>query len=370
MSLNELLELSHRYGKDMSYVIAGGGNTSWKNEELMYVKASGTELATIGGEGFVKMNLSRLDEIWGREYSENSEEREEQVLADMMASRFPSEEGKRPSVESLLHALIPYTYVVHTHPALVNALTCSREGEKVVEELFGKQAVWIPVTDPGYILAKYISDKVTRHMDEGLEFPRIIFLQNHGVFVSGSSVEEIDKTYKSIFEKIDGKLKKDTVPVAEVSPLDPSLVDEAREILNPLMGGELTVLGFVNQDILDFAGSVESFEPLSLSFTPDHIVYYGFKPVYTESMKGLAGAVTAYIDENKVNPRLAVIKDVGAFSFNTSESMAEKGKLLFIDDVNIAVYVKSFGGHLFMPTENIDFIRNWEVEKYRASLSK
>jgi rhamnose utilization protein RhaD (predicted bifunctional aldolase and dehydrogenase) len=207
-------------------------------------------------------------------------------------------------------------------------------------------------------------------MEEGREFPGIIFLQNHGVFVSGSTAEEIDRIYRDIFAKISDRLPPGCKPVGRVSPLDRSLVEEARQILRALQGEGVRVLGFVNQDILDFGDSEEAFRPLSLSFTPDHIVYYGFKPVYAESFRALTGAFRAYREENGVEPRLAVIKGVGAFSFNTSPSMAEKGRDLFIDDVNIAVYVKGFGGHQFMPAENIDFIRNWEVEKYRASLSK
>jgi rhamnose utilization protein RhaD (predicted bifunctional aldolase and dehydrogenase) len=77
MSQEILIAASKRYGSDKDYVIAGGGNTSWKTEKYMYVKGSGTELSTIGSEGFVKVNLEKLDAIWSRNYSEDPDTREE-----------------------------------------------------------------------------------------------------------------------------------------------------------------------------------------------------------------------------------------------------------------------------------------------------
>jgi len=73
MSLETLISISKTYGSNPEFVIAGGGNTSWKNDEYMFVKGSGTELATIEEEGFVKVNLQKLDTIWSRTYSEDSD---------------------------------------------------------------------------------------------------------------------------------------------------------------------------------------------------------------------------------------------------------------------------------------------------------
>jgi len=118
------------------------------------------------------------------------------------------------------------------------------------------------------------------------------------------------------------------------------------------------------------SGSKEAFAPLELAMTPDHIVYYGFKPVFSHSLESLGKDISDYIRENHVNPRLAVIKGVGAFAFAGSPSLTEKARMLFLDDVKVAVYTESFGGFQFMPQDQTDFIRNWEVEKYRVSLSK
>jgi rhamnose utilization protein RhaD (predicted bifunctional aldolase and dehydrogenase) len=102
----------------------------------MYVKGSGMPLADAAADSFVRMDRAALARIWDRHYPEASEERESAVLADMMAARMPGEEQKRPSVEALLHDLIPFAFVVHLHPALVNGITCSQQGETAMKEIF------------------------------------------------------------------------------------------------------------------------------------------------------------------------------------------------------------------------------------------
>ena len=368
MSMDKLIEASNRYGSDIEYVIAGGGNTSWKTDEFMYVKGSGTELGTIKADGFVKVDLKKLDEIWKRNYSKDVDKREEEVLIDLMASRFPEEKDKRPSVETLLHGLLPYTYVVHTHPALINGITCSKNAEEIVTEVFGDKALWVSITNPGYILAKVVKDKINDHLKSGKEFPLLIFLQNHGVFVSGNTIEEIDTLYETMIKEIDKRIVKHPDTTREA--VDYHSQKKAEQITKEVLGDKCSVLGFYNSDILRFAESNEKFAPLNISFTPDHIVYYGFKPVYSEGLASLGDDLKNYIKNYEVNPRLAVVKGIGAFAINSSDTLAEKSALLFEDDVKIAVYTDSFGGYQFMPQDKIDFIRNWEVEKYRVSQSK
>jgi rhamnose utilization protein RhaD (predicted bifunctional aldolase and dehydrogenase) len=160
MSLEALVEISNYYGKNPDYVLAGGGNTSWKDGKTLYVKASGTSLAEVVPDSFVKMDRNALARIWEKQYPESSDERESAVLADLMAARKAGEEKKRPSVETLLHDILPFTFVVHLHPVLVNGLTCSQQGEKAAEEIFGKDAIWIAPVNPGYVLSRIVKTAI------------------------------------------------------------------------------------------------------------------------------------------------------------------------------------------------------------------
>ena len=102
--LAALAAMSNQYGANPEYVLAGGGNTSFKSADRLWVKGSGTSLATIKPEDFVVLERPLLDAMWSKSYPENEEDREADVLKDMMYARVRGE-NRRPSVETLLHNL-------------------------------------------------------------------------------------------------------------------------------------------------------------------------------------------------------------------------------------------------------------------------
>ena len=100
MELSTLVKMSNTYGSNPAYVLAGGGNTSVKDDTTLYVKGSGTQLATIKAEEFVKMDRARLNEIMKTEYPADDVKRESAYLADVMAAVTDEDKTKRPSVEA------------------------------------------------------------------------------------------------------------------------------------------------------------------------------------------------------------------------------------------------------------------------------
>ena len=108
MIIDKLTEFSNFYGSNEELVLAGGGNTSAKEGNVMYIKGSGTRLADITADGFVKMSRSKIAEIFTKTYPDNDKEREALSLADLMAAKLPDQENKRPSVETTLHSLFPH----------------------------------------------------------------------------------------------------------------------------------------------------------------------------------------------------------------------------------------------------------------------
>ena len=152
MDLSTLVKMSNTYGSNPAYVLAGGGNTSVKDDTTLYVKGSGTQLATIKSEEFVEMSRARLNEIMKTDYPEDDVKRESLYLADVMAAVTDADKTKRPSVEALLHNLFAYTYVLHVHPTLVNGLTCGKGAKELSEQILGKDVLWIDICKPGYTL--------------------------------------------------------------------------------------------------------------------------------------------------------------------------------------------------------------------------
>ena len=148
--IEELIEISRKYGKDSRYVIAGGGNTSYKNAEKLWVKASGCALATITEDGFAVLDRKKLNVISEKTYSSDTAAREEEVKNDLAAACITKD--RRPSVETSMHNALEANFIVHLHPTMVNGLMCGQNAEAETQKLFGDDAVYIPYTDPGYVL--------------------------------------------------------------------------------------------------------------------------------------------------------------------------------------------------------------------------
>ena len=364
--LNELVAMSHKYGSNPALVLAGGGNTSYKNDENIYIKGSGTALATIEVEGFVKMDRSKLALLWQKEYSSDEKTREAQVLADMMEAKCVGEEAKRPSVETLLHNLLAQRFVLHLHPAMVNGITCGQEGEAACARLF-PEAVWIESTKPGYILALLCKKKIDAYKAAKGKEPQVLFLQNHGVFVAADEVADIDMLMEQILNTIRAEVKR--LPNRQECAWNAVKAEAVKGKLAAMYGEGAGVKHIANQDVMAVAASKQAFEPVAHSFTPDHIVYCKTEPIYLEDDVKLEEAFTAYEKAHGFKAKVIVIKNLGLFACGTSEKDAETAAMVFEDAIDIAVYSESFGGALPLEEYLVEFIANWEVESYRAKVS-
>jgi rhamnose utilization protein RhaD (predicted bifunctional aldolase and dehydrogenase) len=373
MSMEALVEISRFYGVNSDYVLAGGGNTSWKDKDTLYIKASGSSLGEAAVESFVKMDRNALALIWEKEYPPSGAERESAVLADIMNSRKVGEEAKRPSVEVLLHDIMPFSFVVHLHPALVNGLTCSLRGEEAMREIFGEKAVWIPSTNPGYVLSKRAKTAMDVYSSSHGEPAAIIFLQNHGVFVGDNSADGIKEKYDDIMGKIGDCIKKRPDFSSEKWYIDSTftsgrVIDEILNTLAELAGAAVFLqAGEVTSLVKDRA----SFAPVSSAFTPDHIVYAGSDPLFTEAntAAGIRDAWKNHAEKNGRKPKIAAVQGLGVFGAAATEKAASLALDLFMDSVKVAAYSESFGGPRFMTRDEIDFINNWEAERFRTSVS-
>ncbi len=370
MSLQELVSVSRRYGADPDYVVAGGGNTSFKDSGTLYVKGSGTSLAAIEAEGFVRMDRSALAAIWKKSYPEDSEARESAVLVDLMAARRNGEEAKRPSVETLLHDILPFAFVVHTHPALVNGLTCSLRGEAAMRELFGDEALWIPSTNPGYILSKVVKDAMDAYAGRRGTAPALIFLQNHGVFVAADSVAGIDAIYRRVVDALTARIVRKPGLADGKTEFGPS-AEIAAELVRLARGafGEETAVAFLrNAEFVRLTGSRAAFAPVASAFTPDHIVYAGSDPLFVDDRASLAAAWRDAAKDGRP-PKTVALRGLGVFGVGSGEKAARLAVELFADAAKVACYTEAFGGPRFMTADQIDFINNWEVERYRSQIS-
>ncbi|MCL2320225.1 MAG: class II aldolase/adducin family protein [Treponema sp.] len=370
MSIEALAKISRYYGSNPDYVIAGGGNTSFKDQDTLCIKGSGMALADAVPAAFVRMDRKALAAIWDKTYPAESDAREKAVLADLLAARKAGEEQKRPSVETMLHDLLPFKYVVHLHPALVNGLTCSKQGKAAMERIFAEEAIWIPSTNPGYILSLKVKKALDGYTAKHGKPAAIIFLQNHGVFAAADSVAGIKDIYRDIMQRLEKNSKR-----------QPDFSNESRKapaefapVLAELAKGK-NVRGYTaflcNTEIAGLVKDRASFRPVSSAFTPDHIVYAGSDPLFTEAKTpgALRDAWKSHVDKTGRPPKIAAIQGLGVFGLGAAEKAANLALELFRDAVKVAVYSESFGGPRFMSQDQIDFINNWEVEAFRSRIS-
>ena len=378
MELAKLLELSRHYGSDPEWVLAGGGNTSGKTEDTLYIKASGHPLASLSEEGLVRMDRAKLGAIWQKRYPEQVDKREVQALSDLMDSRYPEEREKRPSVETLMHELFPHDYVIHTHPALVNGLTCSREGKEAAYRLFPEDMLWIPLVNPGYVLAQTIRSAAEEYVRERGSWPRILLLQNHGLVIVENDPDEIYRLHREVAERVKGAVRR--FPEGDATAYDEDRVDplkaDVAQAAAEVAGGEWAVGFTTNREIMRLVADEQSFAQVGGPFTPDHIVYagheYPFIPAGSKEQvqrRQIREAIERFHRQWGWVPKTLAVQGLGVFNLGSSREAVEKAAALFQDEVKIAVLSESFGGPRFMDPDQIDFILGWEVERHRQQVS-
>uniref|UniRef100_A0A7C3E3I9 Class II aldolase n=1 Tax=Gracilinema caldarium TaxID=215591 RepID=A0A7C3E3I9_9SPIR len=388
MSLEALVYLSRKYGADPNFVIAGGGNTSYKDNSTLYIKGSGTSLASITASDFVRMDRRALERMWHTTYPVDEAERERIVLQDLMNARLTGEDHKRPSVETMLHDLLPFAYVVHTHPAIVNGLTCSLQGEAYLRELFGEDPLWIPITNPGYMLSLRVKKELDLYKSQHHRAPQMIFLQNHGVFVAADSPEGIEAQYQRIIETISQYIKRFPESIPILRDFGPSKELAALLAKCPFPAnytGSMPNSRFIcfrrDLELATRTQNKENFKVLLHPFTPDHIVYAGSDPLFldlklTEQstisetlQRSITDQWMSYISMFNRLPKIIAVSSLGIFGLGSTERAAELAAELMADAAKVACYAESFGGPRHMEQEYIDFINNWEVEHYRSTIS-
>ena len=384
--IEDLIAISRKFGQDSRFVIAGGGNTSYKDENRLWVKASGHALATITEDGFAVLDRALLNEMGEKAYNEDTAIREEQVKNDLSVACITKD--RRPSVETSLHNCMGFAFVVHLHPTLVNGLMCSVNAEAACKEIF-PDALYIEYTDPGYTLFKKVYDRIKAYKAEKGKEPQVIFLQNHGIFVGGDTTAEIEGIYSEVLGKLEAKVAALPEGDTAVSETVTDVVPAIRQMLSR-SGRGFKTLKVTKNALVDFfidgcsvtsTGSVtdcpgkSGFDKIAKPFTPDIIVYCKSSYIFIEAesdeeiLKQAEEEIEAFVSGKDYTPKVLLIKGIGLIAVGDSSRNAQIITDVFTDAMKIAFYAQSFGGEHPMERAWIDFIDNWEVENYRRKVA-
>jgi len=374
---------SRLLGQDSSLVLHGGGNTSVKStqtnlfgdvEDILYVKGSGWDLATIEAAGFapVKMEmLLKMSEL--KELDDTS-----MVKYQRLAMTNPS--APNPSVEAILHAIIPFKFVDHTHTDAVVTITNTPNGEDKIKELYGPKVLIIPYIMPGFVLAKLIYD-LTRDVNWD-ELEGMVLL-NHGLFTFN---DDAKKSYEKTIELVDkaeqylkdhGACSQAQDSTSDISALE---LAQIRKEISTLKGhASISILNESNAAI-DF--SKQNIEKISQQgpLTPDHVIRTKRIPVildkdYKKELATYISEYKNYFEENKTNetllnpaPNFAILKNNGTLSFGKNAKEAN-----IIKDINDHTFeailrAEKLGAYKALDAKSIFDVEYWELEQ--AKLKK
>jgi rhamnose utilization protein RhaD (predicted bifunctional aldolase and dehydrogenase)/NAD(P)-dependent dehydrogenase (short-subunit alcohol dehydrogenase family) len=392
---------SRLLGQEPSLVLHGGGNTSVKAEvkdlfgdakPVLYVKGSGWDLATIEAPGFAPVCLDTLKRM--AELPELSDP--QMVHAQRAAMTDPY--APNPSVEAILHAIIPYTFVDHTHADAVVTLTNTPDGEARVRALYGERVLIVPYTMPGFVLARVIWEMI-----QDIDWSTLdgMVLMNHGVF---SFADHARASYEGMIELVtmaEEALARENAQVASVS------LDEARDLSSDLLqlaelrravsqarsvDGRSTAssTASITANIVRWNASPEAVGFANLPnvaeiatrgpLTPDHVIRTKRLPLlFNTKDHGDAGTAVniyaedyrAYFERNEtagltcldVAPRWGVWPGRGTLAFDTSVKAADIIADISAHTIAAIQRAECLGGWQALPEKDIFEVEYWDLEQ-------
>lgn len=381
----QLIDVSRRYGVDAALALAGGGNTSVKQGNRMLVKASGFSLARADDASFVEMDLDRLHKLIHTDFPEDTAARETLFKQRLLTARVDPHDTRRPSVEAVLHSLLPSRFVVHLHPTLVNAITCCVKGRQIADKLFSDRAVWIGDVEPGLLLAREVARQLIQWQSaHDSTPPGIVLLKNHGLVVSGQTLREVDARLGEVLERVRARLAphQDQTAFGDGRPYPSDTRQKLATIiarnLQQEIGGEIqhdqsaSMLALVSSE----SGCQTA---LAGPLTPDQIVYCRSFPLWIEALSDVDAAslsdqvhraLAIYRASHGTDPIIVLVSRVGGFAIDADARSAATAMQIYRDAIQIMADAQRLGGVSYVPDPLRRFIETWEVEAYRRSISR
>ena len=341
--LEELEIISGAVGNLPEYVQGGGGNTSVKlDEKLMAVKASGFKLKQITSyEGFVVVNYKNIREYFGKVDLGSGIDYEKDVIK-FTKDNVVEPEGLaklRPSVEAGFHSFLK-RYVIHTHSVYANIVCCSKKGRELIEEIFPRKewdTAWIPYVNPGFYLTLKIMEGLEISEKEKGGFPTVFFMENHGLIVTSDNKDSCIELQHKVNNRI-----REYLGINEAYP---------KIIIDKKDDGYVSKTGYLNNFFKDSGIDRDFFEKTVLY--PDQLVY-------------LNDSISINGGGNKLNINTKSGELVYTTNFQEAQTI-EETLLAYLYVVN---KIKECGMEVkSMTKEQVDYIRNWESEKYRGRMA-
>jgi rhamnulose-1-phosphate aldolase/alcohol dehydrogenase len=404
--LESLVYRSNLLGADRALANQGGGNTSSKEttvdhagraQRVLWVKGSGTDLASITAAEFPGLRLDEILPLRERESMDDA------TMVEYLLRCGLTPNQPRPSIETLLHAFIPAAHVDHTHPDAIIALTSSPDGRSLAEEAFGAEAVWLDYQRPGFDMSKRIADLLDANPSA-----RAILLEKHGLVTWGDTPEEsysgtiefVTRAVRTIERAADGRFGLGGTKIAALGEHDAKAVlSQALPVLRgALLADADGVVLEVDQrpEAVAFASSVRTPEVSQIGAPcPDHLINTKHKPLVVRfdpdsgDAAALAGAFKDGVEEyaewyrgyyeanldeetrpfpiDPAGPRVVLVPGVGIVTAGPDAGKARFARDLYHRAIAVEATADALGGFRSLSESEAFAIEYWPLERYKLA---
>jgi rhamnose utilization protein RhaD (predicted bifunctional aldolase and dehydrogenase)/NAD(P)-dependent dehydrogenase (short-subunit alcohol dehydrogenase family) len=370
---------SRLLGRDPALVLHGGGNTSVKITEknllgealeLLYVKGSGWDLATIEAAGFAPVRMDHLLKLAELETLSDTDMARELRVATIDPA------APAPSVEAILHALLPYKFVDHTHTDALVTIMNTPSGRERVEDIYGNSVVVIPYVMPGFLLARRcfgMFPKAVHAKTTGM------VLMNHGLFTFGETAQEsyermivlVDKAEKYLKRKGAWRLSAGKVKGAKASTR--TAVASLRRDLANLVGGPVVVAQHTDKAALAFAQRADSAEIAGRGpATPDHVIRTKRVPLIGRDLETYAREYQVYFERQAKGldltmldsaPRVILDQELGLLTVGKTASETRIVEDIYRHTMEIILRAEKLESWQALPEKDIFDVEYWDLEQ-------
>jgi len=380
-ALSQLIRISKAVGKDSSLVQGGGGNTSVKtdDEKYMYIKASGTALKDMDAHcGWRRMNADLARSVIQDQLIAQLDvrTRETEVVNRLLLACDDDVTGHaRPSVEAHLHAFLDRC-VIHLHPSSVGAYVNAKNGKEQLMRLFrdeNRPPLWVPYTDPGFMLAKRIAGLVGDYQNNFGKKPAILFLEKHGLIVCTKTADNALRIVRRVINRCNSRLtqpKAGRIKSANTEEIN-SVKLRIRKAFHEATGQHTMISHFNDDAIAAFCRRADAPKMLSAGvLTPDELVYANGSPMWVEKCdsKTIARRLSSLIDKGAKPSVAFMVRNLGLFVAG-GRKIALTVRDIVAYSVFIRINAKRMGGIRTLTRRQQDFINQWESEAFRKRLT-
>jgi rhamnose utilization protein RhaD (predicted bifunctional aldolase and dehydrogenase)/NAD(P)-dependent dehydrogenase (short-subunit alcohol dehydrogenase family) len=376
---------SRLLGAEPSLVLHGGGNTSVKlrqknvlgeEEEILFVKGSGWDLATIEAAGFAPVKLSHLQRL------AELEELSDPAMVNEMLTHMTRSDAPSPSVEAILHAILPYRFVDHTHADAIVTITNSVDGAKRIQEIYDNTVVVIPYVMPGFDLARVCAERFAR---EATESTVGMVLLNHGIFSFGETAKESYERMISLVSQAEDYLKAhqawDLPSVAIAEPNVPSRDDIARlrRAISQAAGFPMILRRTSKARARAFAArpDVESIATRGPA-TPDHVIRTKRIPMIGRDVARYAADYQEFFSRHAKGkheratmldpaPRVVLDGELGLLTAGRTAQDASVASEIYEHTIEIIDRATALGGYEALPESDLFDVEYWDLEQAKLT---